>query len=83
MNSGDFVSGIQRNDAKTFKEQMLFYRVALQLYSTRFGLEIEKILEDFITHERACYRVVFKIVPVALGSDLFEGVDIDRSEGHR
>ena len=48
-----------------------------QFYSTRFGFEIEEILEDFIANQRAGTWVVLEVVAVAPSADLFEGVDVD------
>jgi hypothetical protein len=62
MDTDDFVSGVQRYDAEFFD---------------RFGFKIEEILEDFVADRGSGDWVVFEIIAVAAGADLFEGVELN------
>jgi len=67
MNPDDLMLAVERNDPKLLH---------------RFGLEIEEILEEIVTDQGAGDPAVFKIVPMAFGPDLFEGVDVNAGKRH-
>ena len=59
MYPDDLILTIERNDPELLH---------------RFGLEIEEILEEIVTDQRASDLKTFQIIPLAFGPDLFEGV---------
>ncbi len=67
MNPDDFILGIQGDDSKLLH---------------RFRLKIKEILEDIVTDQGAGDPAVFQVIPMAFGSDLFEGVNVDARKRH-
>jgi hypothetical protein len=67
MDAVDLLLDIKRDDAELLH---------------RFGLEVEDGLERGIADRGTGDPLAFKVVAAALGSDLFEGVDVDVGEWH-
>jgi len=57
VNSDDFVSGIEGYDAEFFD---------------RFGFKIEEVLKDLVADQGIGDWVVFEVITMVLGADLFE-----------
>jgi hypothetical protein len=67
MDAVDLLFDIKRDDAELLH---------------RFGLEVEDGFERVIADQGTGDPPAFKVVAAALGTDLFEGVDVDVGERH-